>query len=81
MIEARPPLDFEDKTIICCDCHKPFLWSHGEQLYYQDRSLSPPRRCPQCRESRRKRIRPNSDLDNVLAKAREEIELYGQTKT
>ena len=76
MMEAGPPLDFQDKTIICCDCGEPFLWSHGEQRYYQDRSLSPKRRCPQCCEKRRKRIRPNSDLGNTLAKARAEIDRW-----
>lgn len=73
-------IDFKDETIICCDCGEAFSWSYGEQLYYRDRSLSPPHRCPQCREQRRKRINPVSkqhgDTDDTCVRAQAEIEKW-----
>lgn len=75
--QAESGIDFKDETIVCVDCGEDFTWSYGEQLYYRDRSLSPPRRCPRCRELRRKRTtyfqEQHVDLDDTLKRAREEI--------
>ena len=49
----------QDITIVCPDCSKPFVWTSGEQRYYQQRVLSPPRRCPKCRLERKARINPD----------------------
>lgn len=46
----------QDKAIICCNCGEEFIFSVGEQEFYQERNFIPPRRCPFCRrEIRRKR--------------------------
>lgn len=78
--QAESGIDFKDETIICCDCGEDFTWSYGEQLYYRDRSLSPVKRCPKCRELRRKRVRPDprqhGDIDDTLARANQEIERW-----
>jgi len=78
--QAEPGIDFKDESLICCDCGEAFTWSYGEQLYYRDRSLSPPRRCPKCREQRRKRTthvqNQHTDIDDTFARAREEIKKW-----
>jgi hypothetical protein len=70
-------INFKDESFICCDCGEIFIWSYGEQLYYRDRKLSPPRRCPSCRQARRKRIDPRpaqqTDIDDTFTRAQEEI--------
>lgn len=43
----------KDMKIICADCENPFVFSEGEQRYYQQRGLYPPRRCPVCRMNRK----------------------------
>ena len=32
------------KKIVCCDCGESFLFSGGEQKYYEERKLSEPKR-------------------------------------
>ncbi len=37
--------EFEDKTILCGDCTKDFIWSAGEQVFFRDKQLKkPPKR-------------------------------------
>ena len=47
---------FRDKTLRCVDCGQSFLWTAGEQAYYFRKSLCPVRRCPACRELRKRTI-------------------------
>ena len=42
-----------DITFTCKDCGQPFIFSEGEQEYYQDRGLAIPKRCSRCRLKRR----------------------------
>jgi uncharacterized membrane protein YsdA (DUF1294 family)/DNA-directed RNA polymerase subunit RPC12/RpoP len=42
-----------DETRQCVDCGRKFIWSYGEQRYYHERGLTPPKRCPACRSRRR----------------------------
>ena len=42
-----------DITLTCKDCNQPFVFSEGEQKYYQDRGLAIPKRCSRCRLRRR----------------------------
>ena len=45
---------FEDKTLVCRDCGAEFVFSAGEQEFYQSRGLeNEPGRCPDCRAARR----------------------------
>lgn len=41
------------KKIVCCDCGETFLFTGGEQKYYEERKLSEPKRCPACRQKRK----------------------------
>lgn len=44
-----------DKTLVCRDCGKEFIFSGEEQEFYQSHDLqNEPRRCPECRTSRRR---------------------------
>ena len=42
-----------DRTIICRDCGKDFLFTAGEQSFYAERGFVPPSRCVSCRATRR----------------------------
>lgn len=44
---------FEDKAIVCKVCGQTFIFTAGEQLFYSDRNLDEPKRCPKCRHRRR----------------------------
>jgi hypothetical protein len=43
----------EDSIIECVGCGNGFVWEKGEQLFYHERRLLPPRRCKPCRDVRR----------------------------
>ena len=41
---------FEDKTLVCKDCGKEFVWTAGEQEFYAERGFeNEPKRCKDCR--------------------------------
>ncbi len=48
-----------DQTIDCVECGRQFVWTYGEQRYYGERGLSPPKRCENCRARRRERTQPS----------------------
>src|SRR5688572_20457568 len=44
----------EDRQVTCCDCGATFVFTAGEQQFYEERGFnSPPRRCKECRKSRK----------------------------
>ena len=43
-----------DKEIFCQDCKEPFVFSKGEQSFFLSKNFAVPKRCPDCRKSRRK---------------------------
>ena len=54
-VKPEPPKKHKrkKKKIVCCDCGETFLFTGGEQKYYEDRKLSEPKRCPVCRQKRK----------------------------
>jgi CxxC-x17-CxxC domain-containing protein len=47
-------MSYEDKTLTCRDCGQEFIWTAGEQEFYQQRGLvNQPGRCPDCRRARK----------------------------
>ncbi len=47
-------MSFEDKTLHCRDCDQDFIFTAGEQEFYQQKGLmNEPGRCPTCRSARR----------------------------
>ena len=47
---------FEDKTLVCRDCGKEFVFSASEQQFFADKGFPP--RCHECRAARRNRENP-----------------------
>jgi len=41
--------DNSDQIIKCVDCSQDFVWTKGEQEFYQEKGLKDPTRCPVCR--------------------------------
>ena len=47
-----------DKTIVCKDCHKEFVFTEGEQEFYKEKGFeNEPQRCPECRKARKQKRR------------------------
>jgi CxxC-x17-CxxC domain-containing protein len=47
-------MSIADKTLTCRDCGTQFVWTAGEQEFYQSRGLTnAPGRCPSCRQARK----------------------------
>lgn len=45
---------FEDKTLICKECGKEFVFTAGEQEFYAEKGFqNEPQRCKSCRDSRK----------------------------
>ena len=45
---------FEDKTLVCKDCGKEFVWTAGEQEFYASRGFeNQPQRCKPARDAAR----------------------------
>ncbi|SRR5258706_3330793 len=49
--------NFQDQTLTCADCGKPFTWTASEQQFYADKGFqNPPKRCPDCRAAKKARM-------------------------
>jgi uncharacterized protein with PIN domain len=43
-----------DKTLVCKDCNAEFIFTEGEQAFYQEKGFeNEPQRCPECRRARK----------------------------
>jgi len=42
-----------ERTLTCRDCGQEFVFTVGEQEFYQQRGFSDPQRCPSCRSARK----------------------------
>ena len=43
-----------DKTLVCKDCGKDFVFTEGEQAFYKEKGFeNDPLRCPECRKARK----------------------------
>lgn len=50
---------FEDKTLVCKECGKEFIFTAGEQAFYEERGFqNQPQRCKSCRDARKNAARP-----------------------
>lgn len=51
---------FEDKTLVCKDCGKEFVFTAGEQEFYKKQGFeNEPVRCKECRDAKKNRNRRN----------------------
>lgn len=45
---------FEDKTLICKECGQEFVFTAGEQKFYEEKGFqNEPQRCKTCRDARK----------------------------
>ena len=42
-----------DQTLTCCDCSSSYVFTEGEQAFFQEKGFTPPTRCPDCRRRRK----------------------------
>ena len=43
-----------DKTLVCKDCGKEFVFTEGEQAFYKEKGFeNEPQSCPDCRKARK----------------------------
>lgn len=40
---------YEDQDMVCQDCKAPFIFTAGEQAFFDDKGFTPPKRCKPCR--------------------------------
>ncbi|MBQ9879283.1 MAG: zinc-ribbon domain containing protein [Clostridia bacterium] len=53
---------YQDKTLICKDCGKEFVFSAGEQEFYAEKGFEhEPTRCKECRTARKSANKPLFD--------------------
>lgn len=61
-------MDYQDKNLTCKECSKEFVWSAGEQKFYNDKGLTnPPGRCPDCRKNKKEQ-RGNRPMHSIICK-------------
>ena len=44
----------EDRVIVCEGCSMEFIFTEGEQRYYEEKQFTPPKRCKPCRDERKR---------------------------
>lgn len=48
------PFSGKDETRTCSQCRQPFVFTIGEQRFYEEKDFKePPQRCPACRRARK----------------------------
>lgn len=67
---------YEDKTLVCKDCGKEFVWTAGEQEFYASRGFeNQPQRCKACRDARKNATRgERQDVRRRLRKLRQDLQ-------
>ena len=62
---------YEDKTLICKDCHKEFVFTAGEQEFYAEKGfVNEPQRCKACRQATKASTRYEPVCDDCGGVAR-----------
>ena len=63
---------YEDKTLVCKECGKEFVFTAGEQEFYAERGFqNEPQRCKSCRDARKNAARgPREFFTATCAAAR-----------
>lgn len=49
----------EDKTVTCIKCGKEFVFTKGEQEFYQTKGLYEPKKCKECRDEAKREKQSN----------------------
>lgn len=43
----------KDKELVCKDCGETFIFTAGEQEFYQSKDFPTPKRCKRCRRAKK----------------------------
>ncbi len=54
-------INIEDTLLRCVECGLTFVFSTGERAFFISKSLSIPKRCPDCRRRRRATLVPDRE--------------------
>lgn len=60
-------MEYIEKTIICKDCGKDFTLSVGEQKFYEEKGLSHPIRCKDCRAKRKSSFEKKEEVAKEIS--------------
>ena len=53
---------YEDKTLICKECGNEFVFTAGEQEFYESKGfVNEPQRCKNCRDARKRASKPERE--------------------
>lgn len=59
---------YEDKTLICKECGKEFVFTAGEQEFYASKGFeNEPQRCKACRQNRKNAAKPEREMYTAVA--------------
>lgn len=54
---------YEDKTLVCKECGKEFVFTAGEQEFYAERGfVNEPQRCKECRDARKTKLKTQKEM-------------------
>lgn len=54
---------FEDKTLVCKDCGNEFIFTAGEQEFYNEKGFeNEPQRCKPCRDAKKNQVRSQREM-------------------
>ena len=46
-------MEYQDRSLVCADCHESFVWTAGEQRFYAEKNFqNEPKRCKSCKSRR-----------------------------
>ena len=58
---------YEDKTLICKDCGKEFIFTAGEQEFYESKGFTnEPQRCKECRNARKNSMKAEREIHETV---------------
>ena len=69
-----PASELQDRSIICVDCSKEFIWTVGEQVFFHDKGLkNEPKRCKPCKHAKNERLATINAAQGSCVKQRIEV--------
>ena len=59
---------YEDKTLVCKECGKEFVFTAGEQEFYAEKGfVNEPQRCRDCRQARKNAAHPQREMYTAVS--------------
>lgn len=64
-----------DKTLTCVECGKEFIFTEGEQKFYEEKGFQEPHRCKECRQKAKERraARSKQNQEEPVKESSEEL--------